>query len=193
MVLPHASCMWTSNCFSESPCAENGEHMVTHVGSRGRPTQRSLVWGFFLRIQARELMQETALASSVTNVPCSSATCIRPSRRCSQYLISFRVRAALTQHWYLLSESVDQIRFHRSIWNVLIGQHLHRATSPPVALPMPSLYVFAISTKSGMFISLHVRGVDHSGSMWSPVGADFPGQNHDRGRNGQLVFSPGRG
>ena len=80
-------------------------------------------------------MQETALASSVTNVLCASAMCIRPSRRCSQYLISFRVRAALTQHWYLLSKSVDQIQLHHSIWNILIGQHLHRATSPLVGLP----------------------------------------------------------
>ena len=49
MVLPHASCRWTSNCFSESLCVENGEHIVTHVGSRGRPTQRSVVMGIFLK------------------------------------------------------------------------------------------------------------------------------------------------
>lgn len=110
MVLPHASCMWTSNCFSESPCAENGEHMVTYVDSEGDP-HRGPGNGIFLRIQARELMQETALASSVTNVPCSSATCIRPSRRCSQYLISFRVRAALTQHWYLLVRVLTRFDF----------------------------------------------------------------------------------
>ena len=66
---------------------------------------------------------------------CTSATCIRPSRRCSQHLISFRVRAALTQHWDPPSESADQIQFHHSIWNILIGQRLHRATSTPVGLP----------------------------------------------------------
>ena len=104
------------------------------------------------------MMQETALASSVTNVLCASAMGIRPSRRCSQYLISFRVRAALTQHWYLLSKSVDQIRLHHSIWNILIGQHLHRATSPLVGLPH--------AQPIRVCYQHHVRDVHFTPCMW---------------------------